>query len=456
VSHPSESSSEPRWEFASPEGAAKGEGKSPGKSVSEPPSRRKLFIGLALALVLGAAVVLALVRSGDQGLPVGMEEVVLRDLVSTVTASGNIRPRRTVDISSDVSARVAAIEVQEGDNVEEGDVLVRLDPTRFDALLRRSRAALSQAEAQAAQSRANLLQASRSHERLVALYVRDSLLVSLQQLDDAETQLDVARANMSAAEFGVRQAEASVEEAQDDLEKTVIRAPMTGKVTRLNIEEGETVIIGTMNNPGSLILTISDLAVVEAVVQVDETDLPDLSFDDSASVQIDAFPGVSFAGRVTEIGNSAVERPTAQSGQAAAVDFEVVITLVDPLVVLRPDLSATAEIITETRKDVPAVPIIAVTVRDREASNDSVAATSDGAPAGETSSSGQRDVEGVFVARDGVVTFAPVEVGIAGQEHFEILSGVGVGDTVVSGPYQVIRDLRNGDRVRRRDEPAGP
>jgi len=254
----------------------------------------------------------------------------------------------------------------------------------------------------------------------------------------------------------VRQAEASVEEAQDDLEKTVIRAPMTGKVTRLNIEEGETVIIGTMNNPGSLILTISDLAVVEAVVQVDETDLPDLSFDDSASVQIDAFPGVSFAGRVTEIGNSAVERPTAQSGQAAAVDFEVVITLVDPLVVLRPDLSATAEIITETRKDVPAVPIIAVTVRDREASNDSVAATSDGAPAGETSSSGQRDVEGVFVARDGVVTFAPVEVGIAGQEHFEILSGVGVGDTVVSGPYQVIRDLRNGDRVRRRDEPAGP
>jgi HlyD family secretion protein len=434
------------WEFAGSDDAsetAPAEERFRERDTEASP-RRKVWIGVLLTVVIGAAAVLALVRSGDQGVRVGMEEVTRRNLVSTVTASGNIRPRRTVDISSDVSARVAAIEVKEGDDVEEGDVLVRLDPTRFEALLRRARAALSQAEAQAAQVEANRLQASRSHERLVALFVRDSLLVSAQQLDDAETQLDVARANMNAAEFGVRQAEASVEEASDDLAKTVIRAPMSGKVTRLNIEEGETVIIGTMNNPGSLILTISDLAVVEAVVQVDETDLPELSFGDSASVEIDAFPGVSFAGRVTEIGNSAVERPSAQSGQAAAVDFEVVITLVDPPVVLRPDLSATAEIVTETRKDAPAVPIIAVTVRDREDSGE--------AEVVENGSDDPRDVEGVFVVRDGVVTFTPVEVGIAGAEHFEVLSGVEVGDTVVSGPYQVIRDLVDGDRVRLRDE----
>jgi HlyD family secretion protein len=441
------------WEFAGPDerGAALPAEEQPREPDTGATSRRKVWIGVGLAVMIGAAAVLALVRSGDRGVQVGMDEVTLQDLVSTVTASGNIRPRRTVDISSDVSARVAVIEVQEGDDVEQGDVLVRLDPTRFEALLRRARAALSQAEAQAAQTEANLLQASRSHERLVALFVRDSLLVSPQQLDDAETQLDVARANMDAAEFGVRQAEASVEEAADDLEKTVIRAPMSGKVTRLNIEEGETVIIGTMNNPGSLILTISDLAVVEAVVQVDETDLPELSLGDSASVEIDAFPGVPFAGRVTEIGNSAVEPPSGQSGQTAAVDFEVVITLVDPPVVLRPDLSATAEIVTEMKKDVPAVPIIAVTVRDRGPSEGSTDSEAE-----ETDSDDPRDVEGVFVVRDGIVTFTPVDVGIAGQEHFEVRSGVEVGDAVVSGPYQVIRELQDGDRVRRRNEPGEP
>lgn len=403
---------------------------------------RKAVIAVGVAILLGGAAVLSVVRSRDRGVEVGLDVVALRDLASTVTASGNIHPRRTVDISSDVAARVSTIEVQEGDDVQADDVLVRLDPTQFEAALRRARAALSQSEAQAAQVRANLLQASRTQERLVALFVRDSLLVSPQQLDDTETALAVARANMNAAEFQVRQAEASVEEETDRLEKTVIRAPMAGKITRLNVEEGETVVIGTMNNPGSLILTISDLAVAEAVVHVDETDLPELSFGDSASVEVDAFPGVLFPGHVTEIGNSAVERPTSQSGQAAAVDFEVVITLTDPPVLLRPDLSATATIVTETRRNAISVPIIAVTVRDREES-------------GEDVSAGPRDIEGVFTVRDGTVTFTPVSVGITGLEHFEILSGLEVGDTVVSGPYQVIRDLRDGDPVRGRDPSSG-
>jgi HlyD family secretion protein len=259
---------------------------------------------------------------------------------------------------------------------------------------------------------------------------------------------------MNAAEFLVRQAVASVVEESVRLEKSVFRAPMAGKITRLFVEEGESVVIGTMNNPGSLILTISDLAVVEAVVQVDETDLPELSFGDSASVEIDAFPGMSFPGRVTEIGNSAVSRPTSESSQAAAVDFEVVITLSDPPVLLRPDLSATATIVTETRKGALAVPIIAVTIRDREAVDgvDPGAADGGGAP---PDSSEPRDVEGVLVVRDGTVGFVPVTLGITGREHFEILSGVAVGDTVVSGPYQVIRDLRDGDPVRGRNPSAG-
>jgi HlyD family secretion protein len=390
---------------------------------------------------------------------VRLEEVARRDLTSLVTASGNIRARRTVDISSDVSARVSALEVQEGNDVGAGDVLVRLDPTQFEAALRRARAALSQAEAQAAQIRASLLQASRNHERLQQLWVRDTLLVSGQQLDDAETALEVARANMNGAEFGVRQAEASVEEAQDQLNKTVIRAPMAGKVTRLNVEEGETVIIGTMNNPGSLILTISDLAVVEVVVHVDETDVPGLTVGDSAAVEIDAFPDASFAGRVTEIGNSAVQAPSSQSGQQAAVDFEVVITLQEPPVLLRPDLSATASIVTEVRKGVPTVPIIALTIRGGNGAEGegSGSEMNGGSEAGSSEGGGRpgepRDVEGVLRVSGGLVTFIPTEIGIAGREYFEVLSGVEVGDTVVAGPYQVIRELRDGDPVRPRNEP---
>ncbi|HZD04739.1 MAG TPA: efflux RND transporter periplasmic adaptor subunit, partial [Longimicrobiales bacterium] len=207
--------------------------------------KQKGLVGGVVVVVLGAASVLSMVRSNGQGVEVRMDEVKRTDLVATVTASGNIRPRRTVDISSDVSARVSSLEVDEGDDVEAGQVLVRLDPTQFQAALNRARAALSQARAQGSQMRANLLQATRNHERLMALWQRDSVLVSAQQLDDAQTALEVARANMDAADFGVSQAEASVEEAQDALDKTVIRAPMDGKVTRLNIEEGETVVIGT-------------------------------------------------------------------------------------------------------------------------------------------------------------------------------------------------------------------
>lgn len=407
---------------------------------------QKIFVAVLGAVVLASAGVLAAVRSNDRGVEVGMDEVEVHDLVSTVTASGNLRPRRTVDISSDISARVAALEVEEGDDVEAGRVLVRLDPTQLEAVLRRTQAALNQAESQEAQVRASLIQARRNYDRLQSLWQRDTVLVSMQQLDDAETALQVAQANMDAAEYGVSQAEASVEEARDNLSETVIQAPMTGKVTRLNVEEGETVIIGTMNNPGSLVLTISDLSVVELVVQVDETDVPALALGDSASVTVDAFPDETFTGRITEIGNSAIQPPSAQAGQQAAIDFEVVVTLDEPPVLLRPDLSATAEIVTESRKGVPSIPIIALTIRDRE----DVEASGAEIPSGVDPSA--TDIEGVFVVRDGTVTFTPVLVGLAGQEHFEVLAGVEVGDTVVSGPYQTIRQLQDGDAVQRRDE----
>ena len=329
-------------------------------------NRRQKVVSAVIAVgVIGAGAGWAVNRSRNRGPEVRLEEVGRRNLVALVTASGSVRPRRTVDISSDVSARVAQLLVREGDDVRAGQVLLRLDPTQFQAVLARARAGFSQAQAQASLQEASLLRAQRDHERLVNLSSRDSVLVSPQQLQDAATNVEVARASLDAALHGIEQARASVEEADDRLSKTVFRAPMDGKVTRLQIEEGETVIIGTMNNPGSLILTISDLGVVEIVVQVDETDVPELSIGDSVRVKVDAFPKASFTGKVTEIGNSAIRPASSQAatGRQAAVDFEVVITLENPPVALRPDLSATADIVVDSRTDVTAIPIIALTVR---------------------------------------------------------------------------------------------
>ena len=230
-------------------------------------------------------------------------------------------------------------------------------------------------------------------------------------------------------------------------------------MTRLNVDEGETVIVGTMNNPGSLVLTISELSRVEAVLEVDETDVPYIALGDSTILELDAFPDRLFSGFVTEIGNSAIRPPasSAGSGQAAAIDFEVVITMNDPPGGIRPDLSATADIITATSKNALSVPIIALTVRPEEegeegANGGGQEEQNDGQSRGPLSRPEVTDVEGVFLVEDGQVRFTPVEVGITGQEHFEIISGISQGDTIVSGPYQQIRALVEGDRVQEEEE----
>ena len=408
-------------------------------------SKTKVIIGVIGLIAIGTAATVQASRGRTTGVEVRTEGVELRDLVQVVTASGNIRARRTVDISSEVSAKVAQLLIDEGDDVVRGQVLLRLEPDLYQAAVSRNEASLAQAAAQQTQQEANLLQAERDLNRLLSLRARDSLLVSGLQVDDARTRVDIAVATVSSSEHGVAQWRASVEEAEDQLSKTIFRAPMDGKVTRLNVEEGQTVIIGTMNNPGSLVLTISDLSVIEVVVQVDETDVPGISVGDSAFIRIDAFGDQEFTGRVTEIGNSAINPPTQQAaGQQAAIDFEVVMTLDVNEALLRPDLSATADIVTETRWDALAVPIIALTVREEERDSSQAASGDDEL----------EDVEGVFIVADGIVTFTPVEVGIAGEEFFEILSGVSVGDTLVAGPYQRIRQLSNGDAVRSTDEPV--
>ena len=388
--------------------------------------RTKVVVGGLAVVGLGLVANLIFGR-GEGATEVRVETVQTRDLVSTITATGNVRPRRQVNISSDVMGRVVELRVEEGDEVERGALLLRLDPSAIQAQVSRARAARAQAQAQVSQARANLIQAERDLERLQSLRARDPDLVSGQALEEAQTRLEIQRATVQSAEFGAAQAAAQLEEVAEQQTRTTITAPISGRVTRLNIEEGETAVVGTMNNPGSLLLTISDLSIIEAVLSVDETDVPRISLGDSAIVELDAFPGRRFAGEVSRIGNSAIQASGSQA--RASVDFEVVLTLLDPPTDLRPDLSATAEIIVDRRQDALAVPIVSVTLR----------------PGAEGEGP---EEEGVFVVDQGAVRWRPVTLGMTGATHFEVLSGLSVGDQVVSGPFQQILALQDGNPVR--------
>jgi HlyD family secretion protein len=407
----------------------------------------RIIAGVVLGvLVIGLGGV-GIASTRERGIEVRTEEVASRDLVSIVTASGVIQPKQKADISADLSGRVIQIAVVEGQTVNRGDLLLRIDPTQYEALVRRSEAAVAQARAQAAQSRANLLQAQSAAARAERLAEGDRL-ISNQELEQARTQLRVAEAQEEAARYGVTQAEASLSEAVETLRKTTIVAPMAGRVTRLNINEGETAVVGTMNNPGSLLLTIADLSVMEARVRVDETNVPRISIGDSVNLKIDAFPAETFTGRVTRIANSAIQQQTATSTTQQAVDFQVIVTLDAPPAELRPDLSATAEIVTDVRPGVPSVPIIAVTVRDPDGKKILGSSSAGRQDPFEMPQENRVETEGVFVVRAGKAEFVPVRLGIAGDRYFELLSGLSIGDTVVAGPYASVRDLEQDSPIR--------
>lgn len=419
--------------------------------------RRRTKWGIGVAVV-GTIAIMSIVSAvtGESGVEVRVEAIQSRDLVSLVNASGWVRPNRKVDVQSDIMGRITRLHVEEGQFVNRGDTLLQIDPTQSEAAVERARGALSEAQAREAQTHANFIQAQRNAERMRQLARVDSGLVSRQDVEEAETQETVQQELYDASKFGVAQARASLNEALDRLGKTIIQAPMDGTITRLEVEEGETAIVGTMNNSGSLLLTVSDLSVMETVIRVDETDIPEIQLGDSAEITVDAFPRQKFHGIVTEISHSSVRPPesiTASTGAGGgqAVDFEVVIRLDNPPPTLRPDLSATADVITDRRSKVVSIPIIALTVRDRgeveELPQEDAAARAAAATA-----AGSNDVEGVFVVRDGIAHFVPVTVGVAGREHFEVISGVSAGDSVVSGPYEAIRALIDGQAVRRMTE----
>ena len=412
---------------------------------------RGMKIGLivvALTLVAGGAAAYQINKKKHAGTEVRLETVARRDLVSAVTASGKIEAKTSVDISADITGRIIRIAVREGDLVSKGQFLIQIDPAQYQAAVARAQGVVGSTEATLTQARANLDQAERAWNRARQLTQLGPNLIAPEAAEQARTSYDVAQANWQATRAQLEQSRASLQEARDNLSKTRLTSPISGRVVRLAVEEGEVAVPGTFSRETGLLMTVADLSVILAKVQVDETDVVRLAANDSVQVTIDAYPDTAFTGRVTEISHSAqlTATQTASGSNDRAVDFDVEVTLDNPPRDVRPDLSCTARMVTDTRARALSIPIIALTVRDHERVpiEDSTMDTTRLKKLG-------KEAEGVFVVREGKATFRPVKVGIAGDEYFEVTDGLREGETIVAGTYQAIRDLKDGARVRAAD-----
>lgn len=409
--------------------------------------RMKLSLfGGVVVILIGAIVALSAAKKGGKPVEVRIDKVSSRDLVAAVTASGKIRPQTSVDVSPDIQGRIVKIGVREGDMVKKGQFLMQIDPVQYEAAVSRARALLSASQGDLIRARATRDNAKRIADRNNEIQKSNANLVSAEQVEQSQTNYEVAVANYNSSQAQVEQAQAGLRDAESALSKTTLVSPIDGRVVRMDKEVGEVAVPGTFSAEVGLLATIADLSVILAKVQVDETDVVRLHLGDSVKVTIDAFPDTSFVGRVTKISNSAqlTATSTASGSNDRAVDFDVEVTLEHPPADVRPDLSCTARMVTETRKDALSIPIIALTVRDNTpVPNESVKRDTTKAKPGAKS-----ETEGVFVVTDGVANFRPVKVGIAGDEYFEVVEGLKPGETIVSGSYQAIRDLHDGAKVK--------
>lgn len=418
----------------------------------------KKWLVLGTVVVVVIALVVGSILRRDTSVRVDIETVERRDLTAVVRASGTIEPKRKVDVSANAMGTVTRLAVEEGQRVERGDLLLEIDPTEYRSAVEALQASVLSRQADLRLAEASLEKAQQDHERTAELY-REGL-ASEEQLTAARTQLRVEEARVEAARHALEQTRANLQKARHDLTKVTISAPMTGLITRLNVEEGENAIMGTLNNPGTVLLTIADMGTLEAVVEVDETEVVQTELGQPATVEIDAFPHREFPGTVTEIGNS----PIRSGGTQQAVDFEVKVTLDQAPRTIRPGLTAKARITVAEREQAVAVPLGAVTARDWPLRERDIAPLSGGdadareealadlgftdAPPGPQAE--REETEGVFVVREGFAKFVPVELGIAGADHFEVVSGLEAGERIVSGPFRVLRELQDGAKVRER------
>ena len=400
---------------------------------------KKIWIAVIVLIVIaGAAFGIARSRR-DDGVEVTTATVQREDLVSKVCANGQIEAERKVDLSAHVMGQIVNLAVREGDVVEKGDVLLQIDRAQLAASAAGAAASLNALFSDRDAARANVAEANRNFERAQRNY--EEKIIPLAEFEAARTALQSARANAAALDSRIEQARAGLEGARDTLSKTTIRAPMNGIVTALPVEEGEVAVIGTMNNPGTILMTISDMSVVEAVMEVDETDIPNVRVGQKASVTIDAFPNQTYSGTVTEVASSPM------AGAAAgteAINFEVKIQIENPPQNLRPGFSASADIITDTRPKALAIPIQALVVREKPG-----AEATPGTPA--------QEEEGVYLLEEatGTVKFVPVETGITGDISIEIRKGLSENQKIVSGPFRALREIEDGDKVKEEKKGEG-
>ncbi len=412
-------------------------------------TRTKWILGGA-ALLVAAGGAAAVMGNRDRNLPkVTTTKVVRKDLVSRVTCNGKVQARKKVELSAPIAGQIVNLAVREGDRVRKGEFLMQIDRVALQASADSSKAALDALFSDRDAARATLERSRIEFDKSRASYA--SGIISEVDYERARTTYEGAEATLQAVERRIEQARAMFIGAKDTLSKTTITAPIEGVITRLSVEEGEVAVIGTMNNAGTVLMTISDLSVIEAVMEVDETDVPQVSVGQKATLLIDAYPDRTFDGVVTEVGSSPI---AAAAGSTAGIDFEVKIRIENPPEALKPGLSVTADIATGSREGVLAVPLQALVLRDRE--NPGTAP-----PAGEekpeaerakrlratTLAERSRDQEGVFVLESGVARFTPVATGITGDLDIEAASGVKEGEEIITGPFRILRSLKDKDRV---------
>lgn len=394
----------------------------------------KIFIGIGVLIVI-AGITLGLTgsRRGKDQTAVTFAKVDRMDLTSKVSANGQIDAKRKVDMSAHVMGQIVNLAVREGDVVKKGQFLLQIDRQQLAASAEGAAASLRAIFSDREAARANAQEAQRNYERAQKNYA--DKIIPLAELERTRTAVEAARANVNAIDQRIGQSRANLEAAQDTLSKTTMRAPMDGIVTALPVEEGEVAVIGTMNNPGTRLLTIADMSVVEAVMEVDETDVPNVKVGQRATVTIDAYPNQTYPGVVTEVGSS----PMLIGGSAAseAVNFEVKIQIDNPPAGVRPGFSASADIITGTRTKAVGIPLQALVVREKPGADKAK----------------PQDEEGVYVHQNGTVKFVPVKTGLSGDSNIEIVSGLKGGEQIVTGPFRALRDIKDGSKVKEQKAP---
>ena len=447
---------------------------------------KKVWIAIGALIAVVAIVAFSIQQARKGVVTVQTGKVIREDLRSTVTASGEIKPKMYVNVGANAFGRITHIYVKEGDHVTKGQLLAQIENIQPEADVQATKASIQAAQtnyvaaqagyntavADLARAQADEVQKRLDWQRAEGLF-KDQLIAkqdfdakraayeaSASGLIQARAKIAQMKAQAESAHSTIAQQKATLVRYDDVLSKTLYKAPFDGIVTNLPVREGETVVVGIQNSPGSTLMTLADNSVITAEVMVDETDIMNVKLGEPADVTIDAIPKKVFKGVVTEIGDNALLRSTGvatsqtTASSQEAKDFKVVVTLTDPPRDLRPGLSATAKITTASKQNVLAIPIQALTIRqridlepDKVKKDESDRAVEAAEPTTERKKD-KEEIQGVFVVRGGKAQFVKVNTGITGTTDIEVLDGLKEGDQIITGSYKVLRTLRPGASVR--------